>query len=106
MGAVRRRGHIRTRRRQVWRAPSKGTARLEKRMSGNNEKRGAGNDRRWAPWYIYVVLIVGANYVKQSFLEDAPVVVNVIVTVIVAATIFVLVTALYRSMFAGRRRRP
>ncbi|WP_049557527.1 hypothetical protein [Nonomuraea sp. SBT364] len=75
-------------------------------MSGNNEERGAGNDRRWAPWYIYVVLIVGGNYVKQSFLEDAPVVVNVIATVIVAAAVFVLVTAVYRSVFAGRRERP
>ncbi|MFC4116288.1 hypothetical protein [Nonomuraea zeae] len=73
-------------------------------MSEHNEKRGTKNDRKWAPWYIYVVLIIGGNYIKQSFLEDAPVVINVIATVIVAAAIFILITAVYRSIFTGRRR--
>ncbi|MCA2228797.1 hypothetical protein [Nonomuraea aurantiaca] len=73
-------------------------------MSENGKKSGTENDRKWAPWYIYVVLIIGGNYVKQRFLEDAPVVINVIATVIVAAAIFVVITAVYRSIFTGRRR--
>ncbi|MEV0169294.1 hypothetical protein B0I32_13746 [Nonomuraea fuscirosea] len=75
-------------------------------MTENSEKRGKDSNRKWAPWYIYVVFIVGGNYIKQGYLEDAPVIVNVIATVIVAAAIFVLITAVYRSIFAGRQRRP
>uniref|UniRef100_UPI003F497C4D hypothetical protein n=1 Tax=Nonomuraea bangladeshensis TaxID=404385 RepID=UPI003F497C4D len=74
-------------------------------MNDDNEKFGKESDRRWAPWYIYLVLIIGGNYIKQGFLEDAPVYVNVIATVIVAATVFALVTMVYRSVFTGRQRR-
>lgn len=67
-------------------------------MSGEKE-----NDGKWAPWYVYVVLIVGCNLIKQRFLETAPVAVNVIVTIVLVGGLFLLITAVYRGIFAGRR---
>ncbi|GAA4976794.1 putative RND superfamily exporter protein [Nonomuraea thailandensis] len=73
-------------------------------MTGNIEKSEKDGGRKWAPWYVYAVLIIGGNYIKQSLLEDAPVFINVIATAIVAGVIFLLVTAVYRSIFARGRR--
>jgi RsiW-degrading membrane proteinase PrsW (M82 family) len=63
------------------------------------------SDGRWAPWYVYVVFIVGGNFIKQRFLENTPVAVNVVVTVVLIGGLFLLITAVYRSFFARRRRR-
>ncbi|SNY55518.1 hypothetical protein SAMN05421748_116161 [Paractinoplanes atraurantiacus] len=55
-------------------------------------------DGRWAPWWVYVVIIVGSNYVKQYFLQDQPVIANVAVTLVLAGGLFLGITAVYRKM--------
>lgn len=59
------------------------------------EKRSSG---RWAPWWVYVVIIVGANYVKQYFVRDWPVAVNVAITLVLAGGLVIAITAVHRSM--------
>ncbi|WP_433796360.1 hypothetical protein [Actinoplanes sp. CA-252034] len=56
---------------------------------------------RWAPWWVYVVIIVGANYAKQYLIQDWPVIVNAAITIVLAGTLFLIITAVYRN----RRRR-
>jgi hypothetical protein len=54
--------------------------------------------RRWAPWWAYVVPIIGANLLKQQALGDAPVAVNVAVTVALVAVLVAAITAGYRLL--------
>ncbi len=60
------------------------------------------NSPAWAPWWIYVVVIVGANLLKQQLLQDQPVALNVAVTVVLVVVLFGLVTITFRAL-AGRR---
>ena len=58
---------------------------------------------RWAPWWVYVVVLVPANALKQFALGDAPVAVNVAATLALVAAGVVAITAIYRtSRGAGR----
>lgn len=58
---------------------------------------------RWAPWWVYVVVLVPANALKQFALGDAPVAVNVAATLALVAAGVVGITAIYRtSRGAGR----
>ena len=58
---------------------------------------------RWAPWWVYVVVLVPANALKQFALGDAPVAVNVAATLALVAAGVVGITAIYRmSRDAGR----
>lgn len=66
---------------------------------------GKVNDGRWAPWWVYVILIVGANLIKQYFIGGkVSDVVNVAITVAMVGVLILVITAVYRSMFATRRR--
>ncbi|MBO3741862.1 hypothetical protein [Actinoplanes flavus] len=58
-------------------------------------------ERKWAPWWVYVVVIVGANYGKQYYAEDIPVAVNAAITIVLVTTLFLGITAVYRGL-----RRP
>lgn len=58
---------------------------------------------RWAPWWVYVVVLVPANAIKQYALGDAPVAVNVAATLALVAAGVAGITALYR-MSRGPRR--
>lgn len=60
------------------------------------------NSPAWAPWWIYVVVIVGANLLKQQLLQDQPVALNLAVTVVLVVVLFGLVTITFRAL-AGRR---
>ncbi|MET8094255.1 hypothetical protein [Micromonospora sp. NPDC005220] len=53
---------------------------------------------KWAPWWIYVPVILGCNYVKQYLVQDLPVVVNAVITIVLVGTLFLLITAVYRSV--------
>ncbi|GAA4936186.1 hypothetical protein GCM10025331_21960 [Actinoplanes utahensis] len=53
-------------------------------------------DARWAPWWVYVIVIVGGNYVKQHFVQDRPVAINAAITLALAGSLFLLITAVYR----------
>ncbi|MBY8854109.1 hypothetical protein K7G98_40110, partial [Saccharothrix sp. MB29] len=60
---------------------------------------GKVNDGRWAPWWVYVVLIVGCNLIKQYFIGGkVPDVANVAITVVMVAALIFGITAVYRSM--------
>ena len=62
------------------------------------------DDGKWAPWYVYVVLIIGVNLLKQRLIEDVPVIVNVMVTLALVAALIVGITAVYRAMARGGQR--
>ncbi|MFG1842578.1 hypothetical protein ACLQ29_21835 [Micromonospora sp. DT228] len=62
-------------------------------MSGKEEQNG-----RWAPWWVYLCVILGSNYVKQYLVQDLPVAVNAAITVVLVGTLFVVITAVYRGV--------
>ncbi|MEU8330597.1 hypothetical protein [Micromonospora sp. NPDC048839] len=62
-------------------------------MSGNEEQRS-----KWAPWWVYLCVILGCNYVKQYLVRDLPVVVNAAITIVLVGTLFVVITAVYRGV--------
>jgi hypothetical protein len=66
----------------------------DKQMSQQQTRNGTG---RWAPWWVYVVVLVPANAIKQYALGDAPVAVNVAATLALVAVGVVGITALYRT---------
>jgi hypothetical protein len=69
-------------------------------MSPENE----GNNK-WAPWWIYVVIIVGCNYAKQYLVRDLPVAVNAAITIVLVGVLFVGITAIYRGVKGADRQR-
>ncbi|WP_020657378.1 hypothetical protein [Amycolatopsis benzoatilytica] len=62
------------------------------------------NEGKWAPWYVYVVLIVGANLLKQKLIEGVPAIANIAITLVLVAALIVGITAVYRAMTGGRQR--
>lgn len=61
-------------------------------------------DHKWAPWYVYLVVIVVSNQAKQKLVEDLPVAANVAITVVLVAGLFFVVTAIYRMVRSTGRR--
>ena len=59
---------------------------------------------KWAPWWVYVVIIVGCNYVKQYLVQDLAVAVNAVITVVLAGSLFLAITAVYRSTKGAARQ--
>lgn len=72
----------------------------DKQLTQQQTRNGTG---RWAPWWVYVVVLVPANVVKQYALGDAPVAVNVAVTLALVAVGVAGITALYRTTRDARR---
>ncbi|PYC65376.1 hypothetical protein C7C45_28875 [Micromonospora arborensis] len=62
-------------------------------MSGEEQQNG-----KWAPWWIYVPVILGSNYVKQYLVQDLPVAVNAAITLVLVGTLFLLITVVYRRV--------
>lgn len=59
----------------------------------------AGDERKkWAPWYVYVVLILGCNLVKQRLLDGFPAAANIAITAVLVAALIFVITAVYRSL--------
>jgi hypothetical protein len=54
--------------------------------------------RRWAPWWVYVIIILGANYLRQAVMPfgTVPEWAVVIIALTLAGILFVLITAIYR----------
>lgn len=61
------------------------------------------SNNRWAPWWLYVVLIVAGNWARQAVLppDTVPTWGNATLALATAATLFVLITVLHRVL-----RRP
>ena len=58
----------------------------------------ATTSTKWAPWWIYLVIIVGANYLRRAVIADggAPAV-RVVVALALSATLFIVITVVYRA---------
>ena len=58
----------------------------------------ATTSTKWAPWWAYVVIIVGANYLRRAVVADggAPAV-RVVVALALSAALFVIITVVYRA---------
>ena len=54
---------------------------------------------KWAPWWIYVVIIVGVNYLRRAVVVDGggPVV-RIVVALALSAVLFVTITVVYRAI--------
>ncbi|KAA0024975.1 hypothetical protein [Antrihabitans cavernicola] len=55
---------------------------------------------KWAPWWVYVVVIVAANFGKQRLMEGTPIVANIVVTAVLVGGLIALITAVYRIQSA------
>ncbi|WP_067501283.1 hypothetical protein [Actinoplanes sp. TFC3] len=66
------------------------------------EKQGTN---KWAPWWVYLIVILGCNYVKQYLVRDLPVAVNALITVVLAGALFLVITAIYRGLKGADRQR-
>jgi hypothetical protein len=54
---------------------------------------------RWAPWWAYLVIIVGANYLRRAALPDGSTpALRVVVALTVSAVLFVVITVIYRAV--------
>ena len=53
---------------------------------------------KWAPWWIYLVIIVGANYLRRAVSADAGTsALRVVVALAVSAALFIMITVVYRA---------
>jgi hypothetical protein len=54
---------------------------------------------KWAPWWVYLVLIVGANYLRRAALPDGSThTLRVALALAVSAALFVIITIAYRVL--------
>jgi membrane protein implicated in regulation of membrane protease activity len=54
------------------------------------------NDR-WAPWWVYVIAIAGANYLRQVVVPTGRTAVDVALFAGVAVVVAIVVTAAFRA---------
>ena len=72
-------------------------------MDSADTERPSDNASRWAPWWVYVAVLVGANWLRQYILPFGvlPEIADGGLALALAAVLFVIITAIHR----GRRRR-
>jgi hypothetical protein len=59
----------------------------------------ATTSTKWAPWWAYLVIIVGANYLRRAIVtEGGGPAVGIIVALAVAAAVFIVITVVYRAI--------
>ncbi|WP_203416737.1 hypothetical protein [Jiangella ureilytica] len=61
------------------------------------------NDR-WAPWWVYVIAIAGANHARQLVVPTGETAVDVAAFAAVAVVVAVVVTVIFRATRAPRSR--
>lgn len=56
------------------------------------------SNKKWAPWWIYVVVLLGANYLRVYFMQGSslPEPVVVVIAIAQAILLFVIITELWR----------
>ncbi|NDK91502.1 hypothetical protein GYA93_18240 [Gordonia desulfuricans] len=59
--------------------------------------------QKWAPWWIYLIVLLGANYLRAYTLPGDSLTLPATVAIAVgqAAVLFVIVTAIWRFMRRG-----
>jgi hypothetical protein len=64
----------------------------------------AASAAKWAPWWIYLIVILGGNYLRQALIpSDALPEWDVVVVVLaISAALFAAVTALYRILHRSK----
>lgn len=62
--------------------------------------------QKWAPWWIYLIVLLGANYVRGYFLpgDSLPLPATVAIAVGQAAVLFVIITAIWRAIRRDENR--
>jgi hypothetical protein len=57
---------------------------------------------KWAPWWLYLVIIVGANYLRRAVLPDGSTpAARVVLALAVSTVLFVATTIIYRATVRG-----
>jgi hypothetical protein len=80
-------------------------SRADARRTDDREKR-ATTSTRWAPWWVYLVIIIGANYLRRAVLPDGSTpALRVVLALAVSAILFVVITIAYRGSVRGSLRR-
>ena len=63
------------------------------------------DEGKWAPWWIYAILIAGSNMIKQALVPDEiPAWANGAITVVLIGGLFLGITAVYRTMHSAKQR--
>ncbi len=58
---------------------------------------------RWAPWWAYLVIVIGANYLRRAALPDGSTpAVRVVVALAFSAVLFVAITVIHRATLRER----
>lgn len=52
---------------------------------------------RWAPWWVYLVVLLGANYLRAAAIRGSDPMLHVVTALGLAAILFLAVTALWRA---------
>lgn len=65
----------------------------------------SGEPVRWAPWWLYLIVLLGANYLRASLMPvgTVPEPVVVVIALAQATVLFLVVTALWRLTHRARR---
>ena len=54
---------------------------------------------KWAPWWLYLVIIVGANYLRRAVFPDGSTPsARVVLALVISAVLFVTITIIYRAI--------
>lgn len=64
----------------------------------------SSTSQRWAPWWIYLIVLLGANYLRSMVLpgDSLPLPATVAIAVGQAAILFVIATAIWRLARRGK----
>ena len=54
-------------------------------------------DDRWAPWWVYVPVILVLNLIKQQFMDGVPVAINLAITVVLIGVAVLVITWAWRA---------
>lgn len=59
---------------------------------------------KWSPWWIYVIVLLGANYLRTYFMSDSSLPIPLIAAIAIgqAALLFVVITAIWRAFRRGK----
>lgn len=62
--------------------------------------------QKWAPWWIYLIVLLGANYARSAVLpgDSLPLPATVAIAVGQAAVLFAIITAIWRAIRRGKNR--
>ena len=75
------------------------------RRGSSSQPIAAGEPVRWAPWWLYLLVLLGANYLRASVMPvgTVPEPVVVVIALAQATVLFLVITALWRLTHRSRR---